>query len=424
MRMKEKLIQYFKDKKADLPPLAGLDRLDAIRLFEEKGFPHARLEKWQKSVVRKFIDKNEYVPVDPGLSKRSDFVVTEDENTIYISVDTAYDFSNSFWRHHSGAWIGSLKSGAEIFPALFEKHFNRYAKQDLNGLTALNNALTDQGLFMYFPKASRLDKSIYLLLERRNNNGFELMRNLIIVEDLADVSLIQSDLTDIDQSGFMNSVTEIYVGNGSRLMYCKEQDQGLGTAAVNNIFINQERDSESTVLNASICGGMIRNEVHVRLNDEGSTSNVYGVYLPGTGEQVDNQVFIDHAYPNCQSNELFKGVLKGEGTSVFNGHILVRQDAQKTNAYQKNRNILLSDSANAYAKPFLEIYADDVKCSHGATIGQLDENALFYLQSRGLSEAKAKEFLVKAFLGEILDICTHDGFRLKLEDKIEQKLHQ
>jgi len=421
--MKEKLINYFNEIRAELPDFQGLERQSAMDYFEHAGFPNSRMERWQKSVIRKFIDKTSYSVNEANLPD-SEVFWTEDEHTIFIRINRITDEHKAFWKHDSGAIFGSLRFGVEQFPAIFRQHFNKYARHDLNGFTAVNTALTEHGFFLYFPEGTTIDKPIYLIQERTHSGEFELSRNLIILEDHVSATFIQSDLTQEQFSGFQHAMTEVFVGKNSHFAWFKEADHGKDSGAINNIFVHQDRDSECTILNASIRGAMLRNEVHVRLNGEGCTSNVYGVYLPGTGEQVDNQVFIDHALPNCQSNELFKGVLNGEGTSVFNGHILVRQDAQKTNAYQKNRNILLSDTANAYAKPFLEIYADDVKCSHGATIGQLDENALFYLQSRGLSLAKAKEFLVKAFLGEILDICGHEGFKRQLEDKIEKKLHE
>ncbi|HAQ37955.1 MAG TPA: Fe-S cluster assembly protein SufD [Saprospirales bacterium] len=421
--MKDKLINYYNDIKSELPEFLGLERQPAMHYFEQTGFPNSRMEKWQKSVIRKFTDKTAY-SINDAYHLEPEVQWTEDEHSICIKISRLPNENKTFWKHESGAVLGSLRFGAEEFPAIFSQHFNKYARHDLNGFTAVNTALTDHGYFLYFPKGTSLDKPIYLSVDNTQSGQFQLLRNLIILDDQVSATFIQSDLTRDQFSGFQHSITEVFVGNNSHLRWFIEQDHGKDSGAVNNIFVHQDKNSECTILNASIRGGMIRNEVHVRLNEEGSTSNVYGVYLPGTGEQVDNQVFIDHAFPNCQSNELFKGVLNGEGTSVFNGHILVRQDAQKTNAYQKNRNILLSDAANAYAKPFLEIYADDVKCSHGATIGQLDENALFYLQSRGLSIAKAKEFLVKAFLGEILDICGHEVFKRQLEEKIEKKLHE
>ncbi len=422
--MIEKLIAFFRERESDLPEFSGLNRQSAMHEFERVGLPNAKMEKWQKSVVKKFVEKGEFTfasKLDPSGNK---MILKEDADSLIFHLFQPFDDSKALWQHESGAMISSIRFASRAIPQVFNRHFNQYSRQDLNGFTAVNAALTDQGYFIYFPKGFALEKSIHFIFENKTNGGFELTRNLIVIEDNASASLMQSELIDVKHFGFESSMTEIYVGNGARFSYFKEQDLGKHSGSVSNVFVHQEKDSESTVLTAGITGGLLRNEVHVRMNDEGGTANVYGVYLPGTGEQTDNQVFIDHAFPNCQSNELFKGVLNGEGTSVFNGHILVRQDAQKTNAYQKNRNILLSDAANAFAKPFLEIYADDVKCSHGATIGQLDENALFYLQSRGLSLLKAKEFLVQAFLGEILDICPHEGFRKRLEKKIEQKLHQ
>jgi Fe-S cluster assembly protein SufD len=169
-------------------------------------------------------------------------------------------------------------------------------------------------------------------------------------------------------------------------------------------------------------GGLIRNNVDVKLNGEYAEADVFGVYLMDKEQHVDNQVFIDHASPNCYSNELYKGILDDKGTAVFNGHILVRKDSQKTNAYQNNKNILLTDTARANAKPFLEIYADDVKCSHGATVGQLDNEAMFYLQSRGIKEHDARMLLMYAFAADVINKINIEALKIRIDDMVKKRL--
>jgi Fe-S cluster assembly protein SufD len=188
------------------------------------------------------------------------------------------------------------------------------------------------------------------------------------------------------------------------------------------VFFNLERDARLTTNAITLNGGLIRNEHYVKLNGENCEANVMGVYLVDKTQHVDNQVFIDHAYPNCYSNELFKGILDDSARAVFNGHILVRRDAQKTNAFQNNKNILLTDKAVVNTQPFLEIYADDVKCSHGATVGQLDETAMFYLRSRGISIENARLLLMYAFAAEVINHIKIEPLKIRIDDMVKKRL--
>jgi Fe-S cluster assembly protein SufD len=424
MDLKENSISIFGKNQDKLLQVKGLNRSASMTDFESMGFPNSKMEKWQKSNIRKVL-KKDYIfkltakpasvstPLDPGFD-----VV----GTVGFQ-NASYTGSTNLTKTAQGVLFGSLEAAMAEYPAIVEQHLNKYIKEKLNGLNALNNALFTNGFFLYVPKNTTVELPLYFYNKMTETEAsFSQFRNLMIVEGGSTVNVIHSDLGIEKGSAFVNSVSEIFVGQNAELNWYREQDLGKEESLINSVFCYQERDSRFKVINTSLSGSMIRNDVHVKMDGEGCYSDILGLYLPYSGEQVDNQVFVEHAKPNCISNELFKGVLDGNGTSIFNGHILVKQDAQKTNAYQTNRNIVLSDDASAFAKPFLEIYADDVKCSHGATIGQLDQKALFYLRSRGLSEDTAKSFLIKAFVGEVLEACGHDIFRENVELKVKKKL--
>ena len=428
MDLKEKSLQYFKEQAHMLPVIQGLDRTLAMNIYQSLGFPDPRMEKWQKSRIRHLIKKDSdwsFDPKSPSDSKEGDVKIP-------LEVMAGITFSNgrlsgaeSWFESPDGLKMGSLGQALKRYPELVEQHLAIITESCLNGLNALNNALFRDGLFIHVPKNGKADLPFYWAnLAFGNDSGFTQMRNLIIIESGAVLELIQSDGSTDQGSLFRNSVTEVFIGANARLNWYVEQDLRKEDALVNSVFCHQEQDSYFKVIHTSLRAGMIRNEVHIKMDGTGCDTNILGLYMPVSGEQVDNQVFVEHAQPHCVSNELFKGVLDGSGSSIFNGHILVQQDAQKTNAYQTNRNILLSDEANAFAKPFLEIYADDVRCSHGATIGQLDKEALFYLRSRGLSEEKAKSYLIHAFVGEVTEQCENEDFRNYLEEKVFEKLHQ
>ena len=209
---------------------------------------------------------------------------------------------------------------------------------------------------------------------------------------------------------------------GAHLDHYKLQNLNNISTLLNTTYFHLESESRLNTYALTLNGGLIRNNARVKLNGRGADSNVYGLYLMDRKQHVDNRVFIEHAVPDCTSNELFKGILDDEASAVFNGHILVQRDAQRTNAYQKNPNILLTDTATVNTRPFLEIYADDVKCSHGATVGQLDSEALFYIRSRGLCMASARLLLMYAFAAEVIEKMTLEPLQERIDEMVKQRL--
>ncbi|MEZ5195301.1 MAG: Fe-S cluster assembly protein SufD [Bacteroidales bacterium] len=303
------------------------------------------------------------------------------------------------------------------------KHYNQYANAEKNGLNALNTAYAQDGVFIYVPDGVEAYKTIQMVnILNRQDTQFVQNRNLVILGKNSKLTLVHCDDSHNDKPSFTNTITEIFVDEGATIDHYKLQNLNNDTTLINSTFFHQEANSRVSTFAVSLNGGIIRNDMQVKLNGQGADANIYGLYLMDKDQHVDNQVYVDHAVPNCTSNELFKGILDDHASAVFNGHIMVRKDAQNTNAFQTNRNILLTDKAKVNTKPFLEIYADDVKCSHGATVGQLDDEALFYIKSRGISEYNSKLLLMYAFAAEVVNKITINPLKERIDDLIKKRL--
>jgi Fe-S cluster assembly protein SufD len=253
-------------------------------------------------------------------------------------------------------------------------------------------------------------------------NLFLQSRNLVIVGKNAHLSMVHCDDSYNHQPSFSNILTEIYLGEQSTLDHYKLQNLNNESAFVSNTCFKLEANTSLESNSISLNGGVIRNNIRLLFNGPHGTANINGIYLMDRKQHIDNYVFIDHASPYCTSSELFKGVLDEHARGVFNGHVLVRKNAIKTDARQSNRNILLTDTARVNSKPFLEIYNDDVKCSHGSTTGQLDAEALFYLRQRGISEENARMLLMFAFADEVVGKIAIPQLRQRIEDMIKRRL--
>ena len=323
----------------------------------------------------------------------------------------------------TGVWIGSLNEAASKFGGLIRKHYGKYAKSDTDGLVHLNTAMASDGVFIFVPKGVVPSKPIQVVdLLHSDEDMFNQHRNLIIVEENAEIALIICDHTLTPQKFLTNGVTEVYVGENSHFDIIRVQNEHNNACKITHTFIHQEKYSTASSNNITLHGGLIRNSTYHFLAGEGAQSLSYGLYLTDKWQHVDNFVNVEHSAPNCTSNQLFKGVLDDMSTGAFNGRILVKPNAQGTVAYQKNNNILMTDDAKMDTKPQLEIFADDVKCSHGATVGQLDEDALFYLQSRGINKREASLMLMFGFAHEVIQNIKIGPLRERMDNLVMQRL--
>jgi Fe-S cluster assembly protein SufD len=413
----------------DSSPFVNSFRKEAFEKFSQLGVPTKKNEAYRYTNLDLFFRhnyKSYFIPDKADFQKAEDFRcdVTDLDAHGVVLMNGFYPTINGKLRNLPGdITIGSLNEAAKQFPDIVEKHYNRYAKSDSDGLIHLNTALVSDGVFIYVPRLAVLKKPVQVVnLVDSKEDTFNQRRNLIIVEDNAEFTLIICDHTLSPQKFLTNAVTEIFVGENAHFEIIRVQNEHNNACKITHTFIHQERNSYASSNNITLHGGLVRNSTYHYLGGEGAECNSYGLFLSDKWQHVDNYVNVDHAYPNCTSNQLFKGVLDEMATGAFNGRIYVAPDAQGTLAYQKNNNILLTDDAKMDTKPQLEIYADDVKCSHGATVGQLDDNALFYMQSRGIDKRQARLMLMFGFAHEVIQNIRVEALRERMDNLVMQRL--
>ena len=329
---------------------------------------------------------------------------------------------SSLQEFDNGVIVGSLAKAKKKYPQYFEKYYSRIANAATNGLTAINATLAEDGVFVYVPDNVEVEKPVQLI-KLINKRGLMLnTRNLIVLGKNSRFTFLHCDGSINHNDSFINTLTEVHVGENASLDVYKLQNINDETALINNSFFNMDSNSHLNVNVLTFNGGLIRNELHVNLNGEGAEADLKGLYLMDNQQHVDNQVYVNHNAPHCNSNELFKGILDEKAEGVFNGYIYVARDSQKTNAFQRNNNILMTSTAKINTMPFLEIYADDVQCSHGATVGQIDKEAMFYLMQRGIPFNDARMLLLFAFAAEVTDNIRIETLKNNIDDVVKKRL--
>ena len=426
-------ITLFKEKESLLKkasPEFMMDiRQDAIVHFGETGLPDRRDELYKYTSIQKIFEPGYSMQFQPS---KVDFSLDDNFTCDVPNLNVRLEvILNGFYlekeaglkKLDNGIIIGSLSQAMKQYPDLVREHYARHAGTKADGLVALNTAFALDGLFIYVPKGQVLDTPLQVVhLPMTALDTLLHYRNLIILEEQARAELIICDHTLSPFRFLTNSVTEIIAGRGAEFHYSRVQNEHLNSNLITNLFIEQGADSLVNSTTVSLHGGLIRNNTQVLLDAEGGDNRTFGLFFADRSQHVDNYVNVDHARPNCTSTQLFKGILDDQATGAFNGRILVREDAQKTLAYQTNNNILMSDEAKMNTKPQLEIYADDVKCSHGATTGQLDEEGLFYMQSRGIPRQEARLLMLYAFAHEVLDNIKVKPLRDRIIHLVDKRL--
>jgi Fe-S cluster assembly protein SufD len=320
--------------------------------------------------------------------------------------------------------ILSWHEALEQQPGVVQTYFNQLTDSKNEAFTALNTAFAGDGIFIHVPKGKVVEDPIvlYFINDVRSENIGSQPRNIFIVGENAQVTLTETFLTLGEGQAFTNAVTEIYVAEHANVQYYKVQNDSDNAYHVGTTQVSMADNSHFYAATVSLNGGFIRNNLNIAIDGEHCDAHMYGLYFPDGKQHIDNHTVADHRKPNSESNELYKGVLRGKSTGVFNGKIFVQEDAQKTNAFQSCKNVVLSPDATMNTKPQLEIFADDVKCSHGTTTGQLDDEALFYLRSRGISKDEAMNLLMFAFCEDVITQIKIEPIREYLEGIITQKL--
>ncbi|RAI89481.1 Fe-S cluster assembly protein SufD [Algoriphagus yeomjeoni] len=387
--------------------------------FQAQGFPTNKSEEYKFTAITKKIEQS-----IQNFAAAGAFEVTAAQVKEHVFEGYAGDvlvFANG----HFQPELSSTVDGVEISPLSDKANtaLGSIAKPEKDPFCALNQSSFDGGIFISVPKKAQIQKPILFLNFFQANAG-QVIQPRVWIEagDFAEVTFINHSVNFSDASYFVNKVVEVKGGVNTQIRYYKLQNEGKNAIEVSNIETDIQKDGRFTSVNVSLSGEMVRNNLSLNILGSNSEGNMYGLYLLNGKTHVDNHTNVDHTVAHAESNELYKGILADSSRGVFNGKIFVRQDAQKTNAFQQNNNILLSEDAVVNTKPQLEIWADDVKCSHGCTTGQLDEEALFYLQARGIAKDQAKGLLLYAFAGEVLEHITDESFREYCIAKVQERL--
>ncbi len=429
-------IAYFKERFDQLQqnPVNGHIRSlrdEAFLEFEQTGIPTVKHEEWKYTRINDFFNKDYHFTAD---LQEQGFTAADleplqlpghaDANLI-VFVNGHFHQELSHTRSEELEIISLQEAMAsESYSAIVKEHLGHSADYHKDGINALNTAFIQEGVFVHVFQSKEASHPIYLynITDARNGNIFAQPRCLIHVAQNAQVQFIESFATIGADESFTNQVIEAVVEKDAIFDFYKIQNDAPNSKVVSTTHVHQIGKSVATVATVSLNGGLIRNNLNMVMSAEYCEANLFGLYLEDGHTHVDNHTVVDNRQPNCLSNELYKGVLNGHSTGVFNGKIFVRQIAQKTNAYQSNRNILLSGDASINTKPQLEIFADDVKCSHGCTIGQLDEEALFYLRSRGIGEKTATSLLLHGFVLDVIEKIKNEDVRTMVDGLVTEKL--
>ncbi len=429
MDLKEKLISSFWafENHQDEDSYLHKIRTEAIKSFEDKGFPSKKEEAWKYTSLNSIL-KNDYsvFPKQENAIEYNDvkkYFIHDIDTYKIVFIDGKYS-SHLSQTTHDGMDI-CLMSSALTKPKyriLIENYFNKIAQND--SLTSLNTAFSSEGAYIHIPKNKMVAKPIQIIhLSTGNESAIMLQpRNLIVVDENSHLQIIERHQSLTDNPVLTNSVTEIFVNKRAIVDYYKIQNDNTNASLIDNSYINQKQGSICSVHTFAFGGKLTRNNLNFYQQGERINSTLKGITIIGDKQHVDHNTLVHHTEPNCESHQDYKGVYGENSTGVFNGQILVDKKAQKTNAFQSNKNILISDKATINTKPQLEIFADDVKCSHGCTIGQLDESALFYLRSRGIPEKEAKALLMYAFSNNVLNSVQIPEIKNRINKIIANKL--
>ncbi len=410
------------------PEVMNARRVVAAALLKEGGIPTKRMEAYQHTDIQAMFALNYGLNLNRHEMKINPYEVFKCEvpnmstHLLFMMNDGFYDKHAPIATLAEGVFAGSLKKFAENYPEITERYYDKLASAKADGPTAINTLFAQDGFVLYVPKGVVMEKPIQLVNILRSEADFMVNRRvLIIVEKMAQAKLLMCDHAMNDKIYLANQVAEIFVEEGAHLDYYELEENSRNTNRVCSTFLHQEANSHLLTNSITLTNGRTRNNFYTCFAGENAELHLSGIAIADCDQHVDTFSHIDHAVPNCSSNELFKYVLDGNAVGAFAGRILVREGAQHTAAMQSNKNIVMTDSAKMYTRPELEIYADDVKCSHGATVGQLDEKALFYMRARGIGEKEARMLLMYAFASDVIDQISLEPLRDRIRLLVERR---
>ena len=405
-------------------------RKEAIAKFSELNFPTTHEEDWKYTNIAPLLKFN-FKPAAkvhkiPG-TKFNKFLFNAMKSSRLVFVNGHFSDELSVLNNlPDGVELCSIDEGLKKNSDVLYNHLAKYADYNEHIFTALSTAFAKEGVFLYVPDGKIIEDPVHILFIA-DSNGENILtqpRNLIVAGKNTQATVIEHYVTTGEDVYFTNAVTEVYTDENSNIEHIKLQQESSKAFHISRLEVRQERNSNFKSHSVSTGGELARDDVYSKFNSEGCECSLNGLYLLNGKRLYDAHTVIDHSKPNCSSHEHYKGILDDNSRGVFNGKVIVRPDAQKTNAFQENNNIILSDEALVNTKPQLEIFADDVKCSHGATIGQLNEEAMFYLKSRGIGEEKGKIILLHAFASDIVRNIKVEEVKNYLEEILENRFRQ
>jgi Fe-S cluster assembly protein SufD len=433
IKAEDKFARTFEQQKAHLEGGAAVlgIREDAMKLFMSKGIPGRKNEEYKYSSPVKLFQEEWQIqnhPVQTGLSDRESEVYKNSRTTLIpgLNAISLVVFNGSFREELSdlsalpkGVVICSLHRAFAEKADLVRRYFNKAAGESDDAFAALNTAFCRNGIFIHVPENVVLEKPIHIIHHVSRADSLLLMpRHLFVIEKNAEIKIVETFDKEDAARALINSVTEVFVKEFARVHFYKVQNGLDNGSQINGIYVKQFEHSHFDTNLITLNGLWIRNNLTIEVAGRHCETFLNGLFIAKQNQHIDNHTLVDHRQPDCESTQLYKGILDGHSEGVFNGKIFVRKDAQKINAYQSSRNILLSDDAAVFTKPQLEIYADDVKCSHGSSTGRLNEEALFYLRSRGIGEETARRLLLVAFAQDVLKTIRIDPLRDWIAEKI------
>ncbi|WP_275315905.1 Fe-S cluster assembly protein SufD [Tenacibaculum bernardetii] len=402
-------------------------RTKALQNFEELGFPTKKLEAWKYTSLNAVLKQDYSIfPTSENAIELADvkkYFIHDIDTYKIVFIDGKYSSFLSETTHDKiDVCLMSSALTKPKYKAVIENYFNKIAKQD--NLTSLNTAFAKEGAYINIPKNVEVDKPIQVIYFTTGSEEAIMTqpRNLIVAEQNAHVQIIERHQSLTSNSVLTNAVTEVYAAKDATVDIYKIQNDDENASLVDNSYIEQKSNSIVSVHTFSFGGNITRNNLNFYQRGEHIDSILKGITITEGKQHVDHHTLVHHIEPNCESHQDYKGIYSDRSTAVFNGKVVVEKEAQKTNAYQQNNNILISDKATINAKPQLEIFADDVKCSHGCTIGQLDEDALFYMQQRGIPKKEAKALLMYAFANTVLESVKIPEVKTRINKLIANKL--
>lgn len=430
MDLKEKLVSSFMAFEEKIDTFSDLHdvRTNAIKNFENKGFPSKKEEAWKYTSLNSIL-KNDF-SVFPKKENSVEFAevkkyfLHEVDTYKVVFIDGKFSSFLSATTHE-GVDVCLMSSALTKpkYKMVIDEYFNKIASKD-ETLTSLNTAFAEEGAYINIPRNKIADKPIEIIYFSTGIENALMVqpRNLIIVGENAHVQIIERHQSLNSNPVLTNSVTEIFAQKRAIVDYYKIQNDNLTANLIDNTYISQKQESRVSVHTFSFGGNLTRNNLNFYHFGEHIDSTLKGITIIGEKQHVDHYTLVQHSTPNCESHQNYKTIIGDNATGVFNGKIYVEKEAQKTNAFQQNNNILVSEKATINAKPQLEIFADDVKCSHGCTIGQLDESAMFYMQQRGIPRKEARALLMFAFCNEAIESIKIPELKHRITKIIASKL--